>query len=1058
MKYAVLLLILILSQISVSAQNPAETPPADLATEPNKDVAAATPGDKNNEPASEKKFGSAEEKTDFEKALAISDAGERIASLQEFVSVYPESAERIRALELIVSARAEIAAEKLRLGETEAGVELFKLAVREAPAPVSDKLFTGVLVQIPTNVFLRGERIGAFDIAQLIEEKIGDDPKKIVALAAFYIGIEYATAARALAEKAIRLAPEYAPAHQSLGLAHRVGFNLPKAAESYARALEINPASIVSKRSLAEMKRALGENEEAVRLYRELLEKEPADAAAKTGLILALFGADRESEAAELLEKELEANPKNVPLLVGAAYRFAALGRGEKAVELATRALEIEPRYAWGYIALARGLMKQNDPLAAETALLNARRFGNFPTISYELALAQAAAGFYREAAEELKKDFRLENGKIVASLGGRVEAEADNFVELLSLERKAGIFEATTANDLETAGKLKALLEFENKLATETIYEYELADAAEKFARGEDSMKTHRHLYAASRLLEKKKALPKAMELSVEAVGGVESALRVPNPTSAVFADELYETRVLAKTRGQNVVVPSVPGVMLSRIIRGRIEETAGWALYEQGRYEESLAKLNLAMSILPKDSAWWRSVLWRRGMVFEKLEKPREALDTYLKSYASEIANSEPSSAKKIIVENLYKNLNEGSLEGLEEKLKVTPQPDSTALFVKKPVAEKAQNSSKVKQNIPEIVPVAKTEPPPAADSSPEENNPLPEEKPALPKPVEIPTVIVSDILPAPDEPKEKIEEKTNPSDTEITPPAAPETKKNSDQIDVNPKETNSEKTDAKPETIVENPEVTEEPEVTEKPKTTDENPAGGSRKISELPPSPLPKEPSDARRNVETPAESSSKTPSENKSNPLFAPIVIDVPKADIDKYRRAAENLKTGETEKTPPSEFSETPNPSENVSDSSKITGTESSENKPEKAAPSMIDLGATRPRVVVVVEDNLTGTKEISACEISVSQEVVSIINDGGNLGVLVGLPENRDAKSIKARSSSPKDVEVVYDPEIGGVGGQAFFLIKSISPKIGAYTITFDTPCGKKDVLVKVR
>ena len=87
-----------------------------------------------------------------------------------------------------------------------------------------------------------------------------------------------------------------------------------------------------------------------------------------------------------------------------------------------------------------------------------------------------------------------------------------------------------------------------------------------------------------------------------------------------------------------------------------------------------------------------------------------------------------------------------------------------------------------------------------------------------------------------------------------------------------------------------------------------------------------------------------------------------------------------------------------------------------------------------------------------------VSQESLWLLNGGGGLGVLVGFAGKADASKITARSSSPKDVEVSVEPEIGAVSGRAFFLIKSISTKTGAFTVTFDSPCGKKDIQVKVR
>src|SRR5204863_5817692 len=121
------------------------------------------------------------------------------------------------------------------------------------------------------------------------------------------------------------------------------------------------------------------------------------------------------------MAKSLEANPGNVILLAGAAYWYAAHNDGDKAVEYAQKAIAADPRFIWSHIALARGLLAQNKPVEAEKMLLAARRYGNFPTLEYEIASARLGAGLYREAAEELARSFSLKDGMIQARLGGRV-------------------------------------------------------------------------------------------------------------------------------------------------------------------------------------------------------------------------------------------------------------------------------------------------------------------------------------------------------------------------------------------------------------------------------------------------------------------------------------------------------------------------------------------------------------------------------------------------------------------------------------------------------------
>ena len=945
-----------------------------------------------------------DEKSEFENAVSQTTAEQRISKLKKFIEDFPESEMKVRAQEIIVSARAEIADEKLRLGENEVGIELFKLAVKEAPEPVSEKVFSGLLSKFPPNLFFRGQRAAAFEVAKMVEDKVGDNTKQLLSLSNYHLSVEDSAGAIRIAERVLEIDPESSDAYLTIGLANRINFDLDKSAEAYARALEIDSNSIVAKNNLAQMKRALGKPEDAVTIYREILEIDAANSVAQTGLALSLFDSGNRSEAEAEMTKSLERNPKNLALLVGAAYWYAALGDGAEAAKNAQKALEIEPRYTWTYIALARGYLLQGELAAAERVLIVAQKHGNFPTLEYELASARIAAGFFKEAAEGLKKSFRVENGIIKTKLGGRVEKEAETFIELLSLERRASIFQLTAADNIVNANRLKNLLDFNQMIEAEEIEETAIVSVANDFIEGDDKMKTHRQLFVANELLENKKALPAVLDITKDSVKGVDTALDIVSPSAAVLAEELYDSRKIALTRGQTVIVPNIPRQTLSRIIRGRIEEISGWALFNQEQPAEAIVKLKTAISILPKDSAWWRSSNWRLGTVLESQNKPEKALDAYVKGYAQDEQNA----AKKLVIENLYSKIN-GSLEGLDKKLADKESASSSAsIFKAKPIEEKSkpaenpeEGAEKVSEDenassgldvrrIPKAVPIARATPKPIA--TPEE------EKVAEVNPEEAKT----DIAPA----EEIINVSTKPKTTD----------------------TESEKVrNPASETI-----LNAEGNITQLPKIEDVN----SKKTPE-----------------ESDEKSEPEEPKEEK--PLFDPIVISVPKPnakEIEKSDKPVETVKTTDSEKTNIEDISEA------INSIKPVENEKNSDDAPQEKP----DLENGRPRIVT--EETLVikppeETSETAKCEIVFSQDIVSIVNGGGSLGVLVGIEEGEgDPQTIKAKSSSPEDVEAIHEPEIGAFSGKAFFLIKSISGNKGVYNVTFKTPCGDKDITVNVR
>ncbi|MGH9882687.1 MAG: tetratricopeptide repeat protein, partial [Pyrinomonadaceae bacterium] len=442
------------------------------------------------------------------------------------LQTYPKSKSRPRALELLVSTRAALGDQQLRSGNSSGGIEQLMLAVDETPTDVSEKLFSVVISQIPMNLYLRNERVAAFKAAESIEAKFGHDPKHLLGITSFYLGIERGDEATRLATKAIELAPNLAQAHYLLGVGLHISLRLDEAAVEYRRALELDGSLWVARRSLADLNRASGKSEEALALYREQLNSDPKDKAARSGVVLSLLDLGRAEEGEKELDAALKDDPRNVTLLAGAAYWFVAHNDSKRSLELARRAIDIEPRYTWSQIALARALVGEKRPLEAERAIRFARQYGKFPTLDYELASVLASVGLYDEAAELLTQSFSLKDGEIEARLAGRTPARAASFLELLAPERRASIFQFTAADGPSNARILKALLAFASAAnqtdKPEGIDERALVAAGKELAAGDDPMRAFRQLYVASRLLRMGKALETVTELAEAARGSV--------------------------------------------------------------------------------------------------------------------------------------------------------------------------------------------------------------------------------------------------------------------------------------------------------------------------------------------------------------------------------------------------------------------------------------------------------------------------------------------------------------------------------------------------------
>lgn len=649
------------------------------------------------------------------KAILALPAAERIEKLKSFVEAHPRSALKSRAQELIVSSHATLGDEKLKSGDVAGGAEQFRLAVIESPANMSDKLYTEVVATLPLNLFLRGKREEALATARLIETRVKDDPKRLLAVATFYLNIEEVREATRVSELAIKLAPELAAAHQALGAAHHIALRLDDAANEYARALELDPKLASARRSLADLRRAAGKSVEALTLYREQLAFDPADKAARAGVALSLLETGERAEAERELEAALKDDPGNLALLVGAAYWFAAHESGERALELAEKAVQIEPRYTWAQIALGRALLGQKRPLDAERVLRFARQYGRFPTLDYELASALAAAGLYEEATNALAGSFTLRDGQLETQLAGRTRASASNFIELLALERRASIFQSAAADNEDNARTLKNLLAFQTVIdpagGREGIREADAAAAAEAFAAGEDNMRVYRQLYAANRLLQNRIALRTVIDLGEATKTGVEAALDAPAATVATLADNLIEIRARAIASGSTPSVPDVPRNVRSNILRGRIEDTIGTALFQQDKATEAVVHLRRAVSVLPQDTIWLRTAQWHLGAALDATGKQPEALAVYMQSYKGTQADP----ARRAVIEALYRKVN-GSLNGIDAALGAPATVSSNT---------GDSSSSSTSAPSPESASPAVTTAPVAVSSEPETND---------------------------------------------------------------------------------------------------------------------------------------------------------------------------------------------------------------------------------------------------------------------------------------------------------------------------------------------
>jgi hypothetical protein len=160
-------------------------------------------------------------------------------------------------------------------------------------------------------------------------------------------------------------------------------------------------------------------------------------------------------------------------------------------------------------------------------------------------------------------------------------------------------------------------------------------------------------------------------------------------------------------------------------------------------------------------------------------------------------------------------------------------------------------------------------------------------------------------------------------------------------------------------------------------------------------------------------------------------LFDPIIITIPKPSSER------KVMPTATPVDQKQEAETTANDSLKAADDSPVSTSE-----------------PARPRIV----EGKAIVGELLPCEIGVSQESISLINNGGSISMLVSIEAGEDIRSVTGVSNSPADVDERLQSDTPAVSGRAMFVVRSLSEKTGLYQVTFKAPCGKKDVIVRVR
>ena len=146
--------------------------------------------------------------------------------------------------------------------------------------------------------------------------------------------------------RALELKPDYAEAHNNLGVALKDQGKLDEAVACYRRALELKPDYAEAHYNLGNALKDQGKLDEAVACYRRALELKPDYAEAHNNLGVALKDQGKLDEAVACYRRALELKPDYAEAHNNLGVAFKDQGKLDEAVACYRRALELKPDYA----------------------------------------------------------------------------------------------------------------------------------------------------------------------------------------------------------------------------------------------------------------------------------------------------------------------------------------------------------------------------------------------------------------------------------------------------------------------------------------------------------------------------------------------------------------------------------------------------------------------------------------------------------------------------------------------------------------------------------------
>lgn len=639
----------------------------------------------------------------FDRARSGASPQERIDLLEKFIAANRGSEFEREARELLMREYALKGEQSLREGNSQLAMQVFKSALRAAPTPITDAVFSQYVFPLPMAMNAFGYRSEAADLMKSFEARFESQANRLVEIGFFYVQIEAPFEAVRVLEKAVALAPDDHRAHNSLGTAYLISLRLDDAAGEFTRAVELDSRDEFANLNLGNLSRAMGDYERAVSYYRKQIAIKSDDAEARGGLAIALLALGRDEDAASQIKRVGELAPGDYRFLTQLCFFYVTRKKAALARPLVEQAARIEPRYAWAFIGKAETDALEGKYGDALATLIGAQTQAGFTTLTFELAKALMALDGYDQATETMAKSITVnDDGEFEALLGGAVKARSPKLDLLLERERQAALFlnyDWTTSFQYRLAESLARIAHYSKVALAARKPAQQGAGArrgrpaqARPSDAGSEATGTTRPRRVTSApspsaelLAGRDAGLPGIVELlraltTFTTLDDGRQAFRMvwasrkltENDLAMDAAEQLARNAVALADTATEPAGSMRDAPMLDRAARramflGRAYDALGWAQFKKGNTRGALDSLIKSVDVYPT-SLDRKTAIWHLAVATQQIGDDKRALELYIASYEPELPTA---SVRRSQIELLYKKVH-GSLAGLDEKLK--------------------------------------------------------------------------------------------------------------------------------------------------------------------------------------------------------------------------------------------------------------------------------------------------------------------------------------------------------------------------------------------------